>query len=904
MTNESSLESVVANGPLLESLYEIFLHSPEKLDENWRVLFGSLDSGRANRMVSAGSPLADLLRIHQLIENFRTYGHLASLVDPVALSEKDLPEELSLQALGFMEDELNKPFPTCGLLKSENASLKEILNAVRTLYSGRIGFEFKGFVSKEVEKWLQQKIETTFAEPLFTADRKRRIFLQLMQSELFEGFLHTKFPGQKRFSLEGAETLIPMLAELLDDLAGNGSDEFILGMAHRGRLNVLAHILQKGYEAILREFDEGYFPDSFEGTGDVKYHKGFLSEALTVHGKKVSLTLTPNPSHLESVDAVLEGIVKGKQIKNGDATHERVIPILVHGDAALSGQGVVYETMQLGKLPAYETGGTFHFVVNNQIGFTTSPQEGRSTRYCTDVAKTFGAPIFHVNAEDPEAAVFATLLASELRMRFKIDVFIEMNCYRKYGHNESDEPLFTQPLLYKKIRQKKSIKEIYKESLFAEKVLDPSEEAKNEEAFKASLIKALKDASVDKKREESSSEALPPPLSAVQTQMSENQLRSLAEKFCKIPEDFKAHPKLENLFKDRLKMVQDPDHSLKIDWGMAEFLSLASLIDAGVPVRLSGQDSGRGTFSHRHGLWVDQESGVNYYPLQHLKENQVRADLINTPLSEYAALGFEYGYSLGYPETFVLWEAQFGDFVNGAQIVIDQYIAAAEQKWGQKSDLTLLLPHGYEGQGPEHSSARLERFLSLAGHDNMTIVYPSTPGQFFHLLRAQGLSESKKPLIVMTPKALLRLPECISSLADLAQGRFHEVISDATNQRIQTLCFCTGKVYFDLKKFQESEKLTNLLLVRIEQLYPFPEKQLRELLSKHDSVKNYLFTQEEPENMGAWGSLRPSLLALLPKNSELKYNGREASASPAAGSYVLHKKEHAAIMNFIKQQCS
>lgn len=897
MKEARPLEALISNPDLTAALYETYLKSPKEVDPFWRDFFDSLEKETAvseEMQLFIGSESCNVLR---LIQNYRTYGHLACAVNPIALNPLKEPVELKIEAAGFRTQDLPKSFPTLGLLPEKEAPLEKIVHTLRQIYCGAIGYEYKGIVSHKEEAWIEERIEPLRGNTPLSEEVKSRILKQLNKSELLETFLHMKFPGQKRFSLEGSETLIPMLFELIEKSAEFGADEFVLGMAHRGRLNVLANILNKSYEEIFSEFDEGYFPDSFEGTGDVKYHKGFLSDAMTVAGHRITVTLTPNPSHLESVDPVIEGIVKGIQVKRNDTDFEKVIPILVHGDAALSGQGVVYETLQLNGLTAYSTGGTFHLVVNNQIGFTTSPEDSRSTRYCTDIAKAFGMPVFHVNGEDPEACVFACLLAAEYRKTFHRDIFIELNCYRKYGHNESDEPAFTQPLLYQLIRKKKSIREIYREKLVQEGQIEKQRAETLEEEFKKELASAQ--ASALKKGQNSTygTQEKEGKENAPETAISAERLHKIAQAFCLVPEGFKPHPKLAALFKERLSMALQQPQKKGLDWGMAEFLALGSIVSEGQPVRLSGQDSGRGTFTHRHALWVDQENGNAYYPLSHIDPEQGRADVINSSLSEYAALGFEYGYSLGYPETLVLWEAQFGDFANGAQVVIDQYIASGEQKWGQRSNLCLLLPHGYEGQGPEHSSARLERFLSLAGHDNLRIVYPSTPSQFFHLLRLQAQCKEKIPLVVMTPKALLRLPECVSPIEEFTKGRFEPVILDKGIETAECISFCTGKIYYDLKK----EKVDACCLVRIEELYPFPEQELKEGIAKASHAKRWVFSQEEPENMGAWRYIRAKLEALLPNGAQLEYNGREASAAPAAGSYILHKKELKSILAFLNQ---
>jgi len=695
--------------------------------------------------------------------------------------------------------------------------------------------------------------------------------------------------GQKRFSLEGGETLIPILSSVLDSLADNGAIEFVIGMAHRGRLNVLSNVMSKSRGDIFSEFEDRYLPNSIQGSGDVKYHKGFASEVITRSQKKVTVTLTPNPSHLESVDAVVEGQVRAKQDALGDG-EDKVIPVLIHGDAALSGQGIVYETLQMCSLEGYKTGGTIHIVINNQIGFTTLPKEGRSTVYCTDIAKTFGAPVFHVNAEDPESCVYAAEIAAEIRNRFHIDVFIDLNGYRKYGHNESDEPAFTQPLEYQLIRQKKSIREIYRDQLIHEGVLEKEAALKLEEEFHK-LLQDEHDVRSEKNGEkaESFDESREEVLKSFDTAVSLEVIEKVAKALATVPQDFNLHPKLANL-----RSIEKP-----LDWAMGEALAFATLLIEGHNIRIAGQDSCRGTFSHRHAVFVDQkEEQKTYTPLKHVSETQGRFDIYNSLLSEYAALGFEYGYSIAAKDTLVIWEAQFGDFANGGQVITDQYIATSEQKWGQQSDLTLLLPHGFEGQGPEHSSGRLERFLQLSAENNMFIVYPTTPAQMFHVLRRQALREKQKPLVLFTPKGLLRHPECVSSIEDIVKGRFQEVIDDPNpGEHVERLVFTSGRIYYDLMAERKKRNVTNSALIRIEQLYPLHAKKIQGIIEKYPGFKEAIFFQEEPSNMGAADYIMPRLRSLLPESIPLALIARARNAATATGSHVLHKKQQEEMMN-------
>lgn len=899
MNIEQFISSGFVNLEAYEEMYEKFLKDPSSVDASWKQAFSNIDSvSLSSDRYPAPKPLpssAGDLRVYHLIHAYRTYGHLYANYNPLNVSEKEEPYQLNFEMLGFHPDELDKDFPTGGVMEQERAPLREIISTLKEIYCGKIGIEYMGIDGPELEWWLQQHIEPTRFRIQLSIDDKKMILQHLNRSELFELFLHTKYVGQKRFSLEGGETLIPILNALIEYGSHLGIESFVLGMAHRGRLNVLSNILDKSYSTIFSEFEESYIPDSFEGSGDVKYHKGFSSERETSEGKKVHIQLSPNPSHLEAVNPVVEGEVKAKQVLLERDGEQRVVPILIHGDAALAGQGIVYETMQFSKLPGYSTGGTIHIVINNQIGFTTLPEDSRSTKHCTDIAKTFGAPIFHVNAEDPESCIYAIHLAVDIRQRFHKDVFIDLNCYRKYGHNEGDEPSFTQPIEYQMIKKKKPIREIYRDDLIQQGVLEKYMAEQLEEEFKHALNEALK--GTKHKIEEKKNQAIPkqPEISnlftPVETGVASKKLVEAAELFCRIPENLQVHKKLQSLVADRLEMAHG---SKPVDWGMGEMLAYATLLKEGDNVRISGQDCCRGTFSHRHALWIDQESGDRYVSLKNLHSNQGRFDVYNSPLSEYGVLGFEYGYSLEAPQGLTIWEAQFGDFCNGAQIIIDQFIATSEQKWGKKSGITLLLPHGYEGQGPEHSSARMERFLTLAGDNNMFIVNPTSPVQFFHLLRRQVKSSIKKPLIVFTPKGLLRHPLCQNAIEEFSKGAFEEIIDDPSPpKKVKRIALCSGRVYYDLIQEREKVEESDLAIIRIEQLYPLNADLLKETLNKYKEVEQLLWVQEEPKNMGPWSFIQH----MIPSNKPLKYVGRERSASPAAGSFGLHKKEHAAIMH-------
>jgi 2-oxoglutarate dehydrogenase E1 component len=911
---EGFIQSGFANPELYEQMYAKYLEDPGSVHSSWRFVFENFEKEPEAPMLPSPVPIpqkvpeqplprpqADAMpdiRIYNLIHAYRVHGHLLAKINPIQAKEHPEPDELKLANLGFYESELSMEFPTCGITNEEFLPLRDIITILREIYCSNIGIEYKDRHSPELEHWLQSRIEPSRCQIELSINEKQMILQHLNKSGLFEWFLQTKYVGQKRFSLEGGETLIPIFASIIEKGSQLGMNEFVVGMAHRGRLNVLCNILNKSYENIFSEFEDYYIPEALEGSGDVKYHKGFSSEITSASGEKIKIFLCPNPSHLESVCPVVEGKVRARQTKYNDAElREKYVPILVHGDAALTGQGVVYETMQMSQLRGYETGGTIHIVINNQIGFTTIPEDARSTHYCTDIAKTFGAPVFHVNAENPEACIYATNLAIELRQKFHCDVFIDLNCYRKYGHNEGDEPVFTQPLEYAQIRSKKSIREIYRDQLLHEGVLEKYLAEELEEEFKKGLKEALKKVKEIEPRphpEEQTDSKEEDLFKKVDSSVPAKTLKDCAKAISKIPSDFNPHKKLKQLIKSREAMIVEGQ---PIDWGMAELMAYATLLQEGTHIRISGQDSCRGTFSHRHAVWMDQKEEREYYPLKHISANQGHFDIYNSLLSEYAVLGYEYGFSVSYRDALVIWEAQFGDFSNGAQIIIDQYLAPGEQKWGQHSNLVLYLPHGYEGQGPEHSSARMERYLVLCGEDNMTLVNPTTPAQMFHLIRRHMLIPSQVPLIVFTPKGLLRHPECTSDVDELAHGRFEEVLDDPNPPRKTTrLAICSGRIYYDLIEERKKRKADDIAFIRIEQLYPLHTDRLREIIGNYPNIEEFLWVQEEPSNMGAWHQLRPQINRLLPQNKRLLYVGRNRSASPATGSHRRHEQQHAAIL--------
>ncbi len=848
----------------------------------------------------------------QLINAYRVRGHLIADLDPLG-AEPAYHPELDPATYGLTIWDLDREFLTGTLSEAIGeegprpvATLREILETLRKTYSGKIGCEYMHIQHPEQKRWLQLRMEPhTNSWPLDRGTRLR-ILERLIEAEEFEHFLHARFVGHKRFSLEGAETAIAILDELLNRAADHGVHEIVMGMAHRGRLNVLANIIGKPLVQIFSEFEGEMDPWSTQGTGDVKYHLGASGVRVSPSGREIVVSVAPNPSHLESVDPVVEGIVRPKQDRLGDTERERVIPVLVHGDAAFAGQGVVAETLNFSQLHGYRTGGTIHLVINNQIGFTTPPEEARSSPYSTDVARMVQAPIFHVNGDDPEAAIRVTQIAFDYRQRFKKDVVIDMFCYRRHGHNEADDPSYTQPILYRKIKEHPSVATLYTERLVREGVIEPQEAEKLRKRAAERLAEAFEAAQRQAERFEPGelsvvvSEGITP--HAPETSADLGTLKRVAEGLTTFPADFRLHPKLRGFIERRRQAFAEGG---PIDWAFGEALAFGSLVLEGTPVRLSGQDSSRGTFTQRHLIVYDYEDGHEYCPLQHLSEDQARFDVFDSSLSEYAVLGFEFGYSVADPLTLVMWEAQFGDFANGAQIMIDQYIAACEAKWGQPSGLVLLLPHGYEGQGPEHSSARIERFLELCADNNIQVANCTTPAQYFHLLRRQMYGGPqgrgvRKPLVIFTPKSLLRHPRCVSRLEEFTGGSFREVIADtaaADPGAVSRILLCSGKIYYELEEEREKRGARDTAIVRIEQLYPFPEAQLGDVLARYPATAEVIWVQEEPRNMGAWRHMREWLQPLLEGSGRrLHYVGRPESASPATGSYKRHLAEQAAVI--------
>jgi multifunctional 2-oxoglutarate metabolism enzyme len=844
----------------------------------------------------------------QLINAYRVRGHLIADFDPLG-SEPVYHSELDPATYGLTIWDLDREFLT-GTLMSEDdqpqkmATLREILETLRQTYCGKIGCEYMNIQIPEQKRWLQLRMEPTGNRWPLDPQTKLRTLEHVIEAEEFERFLHTRFIGHKRFSLEGGESAIAILDEILDRAAATNVHEAVIGMAHRGRLNVLANIVGKSMVQVFSEF-EGIDPDSTQGSGDVKYHLGASGVRKSSSGREIVVSVAFNPSHLEAVDPVVEGLVRPKQDRLGDTARERVIPILIHGDAAFAGQGVVAETLNLSQLEGYTTGGTIHLVINNQIGFTTNPNEARSTPYSTDVARMVQAPIFHVNGDDPEACIRVAQMAYDYRQTFKRDVVIDMFCYRRHGHNEGDDPSYTQPILYRKIRNHPSVATLYSEALVRESLIDDANVAQIRKSINQRL-NDIYDAS-KKNREQYEVQELsavdpeemiaPRPNTAVDRAALERVVHGITT----FPDEFHVHPKLEGFLKKRQEILR----GAPIDWATAETLAFGTLVLERTPVRLSGQDSGRGTFSQRHLELYDSETGDRYIPLQHLAPNQARFDVFDSSLSEYAVMGFEFGYSVADPLTLVLWEAQFGDFVNGAQILIDQFIVSAESKWGQPSGLVLLLPHGYEGQGPEHSSARIERFLILCAEDNLQVVNASTPAQYFHLLRRQmhgGLDRRgvRKPLIVFTPKRMLRYPKAVSNVNELMSGSFREVIDDTTGielSRVSRVLICSGQIYYDVLAAREERKIQDVAIVRLEQFYPFQAGQVRDILARYPETADVVWVQEEPRNMGAWRFVQEQMQPVLESTQRvLRYAGRAPSASPASGSLKRHQEELAELL--------
>ncbi|MBP9663461.1 MAG: multifunctional oxoglutarate decarboxylase/oxoglutarate dehydrogenase thiamine pyrophosphate-binding subunit/dihydrolipoyllysine-residue succinyltransferase subunit [Pyrinomonadaceae bacterium] len=847
----------------------------------------------------------------QLINAYRIRGHLLADIDPLNMTSHHA-SELDLENFGLTIWDLDREFITGGLHGEKTATLRRILDILRHAYCGKVGTEYRHIQDKDEKEWIRARVREQFVDtkPL-APELKKELLQKLIEAEQFEQFLHKKYLGQKRFSLEGCETVIPMLDQLVEGASARGVEEIFMGMAHRGRLNVLSNIVgdaEKGdmAERIFAVFEGTSHPDFPADEGDVKYHQGAEGRKTTRSGREVAISLSCNPSHLEAVNPVVEGMARARQdeLRNGEEhtreeAYDRIMPVLLHGDAAFAGQGVVMETLQLASLPGYRTGGTIHLVINNQIGFTTSPELGRSSIYSTDAAQITQAPIFHINGDDPEAAYRVIQIALEYRHEFKRDVVLDLVGFRRLGHNEGDEPSYTQPVMYARVKAHPGTRHLYAQQLIREGVITDDDLAAMTnnvvERYEGILARA-KQIAVEKPAKTS----LPPRPAdedgsgVVPTGVRAATLKAVSDKVSLVPDGFHINPKMVGQLARRAKMG---DGEVPMDWGFAEALSFGSMVLEGMPVRLSGQDSGRGTFSHRHASMYDTMTGERWTPLSELRAEKnpaARFYVFDSSLSEYAVLGFEYGYSVRHRRELVAWEAQFGDFSNGAQIIIDQYISAGEDKWQQPSDLVMLLPHGYEGQGPEHSSARLERYLQLCAENNLQVCYPTTPAQYFHLLRRQVKQEMRRPLVVMTPKSLLRLPAASSTMDELTDGGFRPVIADGRElekSSVRRIVLCSGKVYYDLEVARENDQISDVAVIRLEQFYPFPLTALTEIIASYPTATELVWTQEEPQNMGGWTFVEPRLRAILPTNMRLRYIGRDASASPATGSYAIHDLE-------------
>jgi 2-oxoglutarate decarboxylase len=880
------------SGEFLARIHELLLGEDAFFDEIFAAL--AIPYTPARWAVDDNPPIGSphwaekQANVFRLINAFRVRGHLIADLDPLRQKPPRMYAELDPLFYGLTIWDLDREFATGGIEGTQVMLLGQILARLRDAYCRTAGIEYMHMQETDQKRWIQERVEVPRVD--LTHDEKLRILRKLNQAEAFERFLHTKYVGHKRFGLEGAESVIPLMDALLSSASDAGMEEAVVGMAHRGRLNILANVIGKNYDKIFREFEGDLDPETTGGSGDVKYHLGFSGKYETADGSMIGVQLVANPSHLEAVDPVLEGVVRAKQEKRGPQGHQQVLALLIHGDAAFAGQGVVAETFNLSQLRGYRTGGTVHIVINNQVGFTTSTLDARSSFYATDVAKTVAAPIIHVNGDDPEAVIRVARLAFAFRQAFNRDVVIDMICYRRRGHNEGDEPSYTQPLMYKLIDQKRSVRKLYMERLVntgdisvedGDALLQEFHDLMDE-AFKAT--KQSSPAPTAEKIQPMSDEE---PITAVPRE----ELETILEYLTTPPPDVTIHPKLVKVLEERAKSIETG----MIDWGTAEALALGSLARQGVPIRLAGEDSRRGTFSHRHAELTCYTSGKEWTPLQSLTEGATRVRIVDSLLSEVAAVGFEYGYSIEWHDAFVAWEAQFGDFANGAQVVIDQFIAAGEAKWGQRSGLVLMLPHGYEGQGPEHSSGRIERFLQLCANENMRVVMPSTTGQFFHLLRRQALLRPRKPLIVFTPKSLLRTKESFSSIEVMATGRFEPVLEDGiASEGARRLVLCSGKIYHDLARHRAEAGVDDVAVVRLAQLYPLEMRALADLARRNPQAE-LIWCQEEPENMGAYRFLWHHLRAIFGR--EPTYSGRKAAASPASGSLKVHQYEQAALVN-------
>ncbi|MCW8846777.1 MAG: 2-oxoglutarate dehydrogenase E1 component [Gammaproteobacteria bacterium] len=909
------------NAPFVEHCYEEFLRDPGSVSDVWRAYFRNLVENpgaevargpverrlakqaaerRPGQSVAPGTGIKQAA-VARLIQVYRQRGHQVADLDPLGLWQRQIPSVLTLEYFGLGESDMSTEFHTGGFAGTTRLPLRDLLVLLRKTYSDKIGADFAHVSRARERRWLQDRFESPVREYHLTREEKSELLQSLTGAEGIERYLHTRYVGQKRFSLEGGEVLIPLINDLIQQGGRRGVEELVIGMAHRGRINVLVNVVGKAPDDLFSEFEGKWDPSVHRGSGDVKYHMGFSTDIKTPGGN-VHVTLAFNPSHLEIVNPVVEGSVRARQERRGDAVGDTVLPVLVHGDAAFAGQGVIMETLQLSQTRGFRTGGTVHVIVNNQIGFTMSePQDARSTPYSSDVAKMIEAPIFHVNADDPEAVIFVTRLALDYRRTFHKDVVIDLVCYRRHGHNEADEPAATQPVMYKAIRKHKTTRQLYAERLVQEQLITEQGAADLVEQFRDRLdtggsVSNVSLGMIGNKYTVDWSHFNGELADEVDSSISLKRLQRLAKPLVTVPAGMKLHARVQRIVGDRVKMASG---ELPMDWGFAETLAYASLLDDGYGIRITGQDSGRGTFFHRHAVWHNQSDNATYCPLEHVIKDQPRFAVIDSLLSEEAVLGFEYGYSAANPDQLVIWEGQFGDFVNGAQVVIDQFISSGEAKWGRLCGLTLFLPHGYEGQGPEHSSARLERFLQLCAEHNMQVCVPSTPAQMFHMLRRQMLRKARKPLIVMTPKSLLRHRLSVSTQTDLTSGSFQNVIPEMESIRpgkVQRVVFCSGKIYYDLLEARQTHGVENVAIVRIEQLYPFPADEYAEVIEQYRNAKDIVWCQEEPQNQGAWYQIRHRLQEALKVRHKLFYAGRTGAAAPASGIYAMHLQQQQALV--------
>ncbi|MDO9744490.1 2-oxoglutarate dehydrogenase E1 component [Glaesserella parasuis] len=913
-----------ANQSYVEEIYEQYLEDTDSVDASWQAVFAQLPKAtqveqphssvrdyfrrlaRENRSeaVTVIDPEASakLVKVLQFINAYRFRGHLEAKLDPLNYyrwKTSQVPE-LDYRYHGFSDKDLEETF-TIGryVYNKDTMKLGELAEALKETYCGSIGLEFMHIQDMEQKNWLQAKMESVLNKPLFTKEQKVNLLTELTAADGLERYLGAKFPGAKRFSLEGSDAFIPMMKEIIRHAGRQGMENVVMGMAHRGRLNMLVNVLGKKPAELFDEFAGKHADDN--RTGDVKYHQGFSSD-FDVDGKHVHLALAFNPSHLEIVSPVVIGSVRARQTRIHDTEHKKVLAITVHGDSAVAGQGVVQETLNMSNARGYKVGGTIRIVINNQIGFTTSnPNDTRSTEYCTDIAKMIQAPIIHVNGDDPEAVAFAARMAVEYRCLFKRDIFIDLISYRRHGHNEADEPLATQPMMYGLIKKHPTPRKVYADRLIAEGVITGDDEIEMMNLYRDALDNGDRVVPEWREMDTASMDWLQylnyEWTSPYESKFPEARFLEIAKRVCEYPEALRPHPRVEKIYNDRREMYQG---NKLLDWGMAETMAYATLLDDGTHVRLSGEDAGRGTFFHRHAVVHNQNDGTGYVPLTHLHANQGRFEVWDSVLSEEAVLAFEYGYATTDPKTLTIWEAQFGDFANGAQIVIDQFISSGEQKWGRMCGLVMLLPHGYEGQGPEHSSARLERYLQLCAEQNMQVCIPSTPAQVYHMLRRQAIRKIRRPLIAISPKSLLRHPLAVSTLDELINGEFKTVIGELDNldpAQVTRVVLCSGKVYYDLLEERRQRGQSDVAIIRIEQLYPYPHEDVKKALIPYAHVTDYVWCQEEPLNQGAWYCSKHNFEASIPENATLKYAGRPASASPAVGYMSLHTKQQTQLVD-------